>query len=1147
MGRPACLPDFGTLADSVAADTGVNRRDHESDDAFLGRLQHRGVRVHDIAARTLRTNRRGKSPTPTDLHRDLLRLYPESAALRIVTTNFDRLFDAAASTVFAGTPELFRAPALPLGRSFNGIVHVHGCLDRPHELVLTDADFGRAYLTDGWARRFLVELFRSFTVMFVGYSHDDTVMRYLARALPASEAERRFILTDDANSDRWPVLGITPISYLRESGDNHRRLSEGVHDLANDARRGVLDWRHEITEIARRPPSLDDREADVIEDALADTAKVHFFTEAAVDPEWLEWLDKRKHLAPLFAPGNLEERDALLASWMADRFACDHPHAVFLLIGRNDMGLNPQVWHGLVCTFAFRDNPPPDQETLSSWVSCLLATAPLLQDAYVLLALAQRCIQMGLDHSAVEIFDAMAKHRVRLTPPFVEFDDEWAGHLDVPRWQLNLELSPQGDNSAFSELWQSCLKPRLEFVAEPLLSAVAAHLAARHRTFLAWQKGDRNWDPESLGRDTMGSNAEDLRFAHVDILIDAARDCLQWLACNLPGAAARWCAQLAGSDTPLLRRLCVHTLSARNDISACEKFDWLFANFGLDDDAAPEELSHILQEIYPHMDPQRRRRAIETILAFRPTGDEREQDEHRNAEYQLYWLRSLRAADPGCTIVGQAIDDVTIQYPELSPPSQICSTPAEPLTVEKLLSLTPAEALDQLFSFQQESPRGPNRHDLFSTVARAAQSRHEWGTSLAAALAGRELWDSDLWLALIRAWRETELNEAQVGEVFRILAATGLSRAQAARVADLLLAWLEKSDTLPTETLLAQANAIADRLWNLMNRDTAPDGCESWHSAATGRPSGTLARYWLKQRSILHARPDAVPQELIDAVRNALSTIIQDPSTAGKQGTAVLAGQIAFLLTVEEQWTRTNLLPQFNQHPATENYWPIWDGYLTVGRLSASLAPLIKDAFFDALPDILTRFDTDRRLDRFVYFYTGILGYYSDDPVGKWVPAFFNDANLGARLRFATEIESHLRHMDDSQQREWWERWLQRYWTNRIEGVPKLLDDGEIGLMFRWLPALKTLFPTAVELAHRMPSVPLEAYRVVYDLDRGEHWHDSPEAVARLVIHLGKEASPGPVWHSAKELIVRLLSCDIQGDLRKQLLEMSARLGLDVL
>ncbi|MYF90466.1 MAG: DUF4020 domain-containing protein [Boseongicola sp. SB0676_bin_33] len=399
---------------------------------------------------------------------------------------------------------------------------------------------------------------------------------------------------------------------------------------------------------------------------------------------------------------------------------------------------------------------------------------------------------------------------------------------------------------------------------------------------------------------------------------------------------------------------------------------------------------------------------------------------------------------------------------------------------------------------------------------------------------------------MTRAWRETELNEAQIGEIFGFLAATGLSRAHAARVADLLLSWLEKSNTPPDGILLAQANAIADRLWDLMDRDPAPGSCESWHSAATGRPAGTLARYWLRQRSILRACLDAVPQSFLDEVCNALSMIVRDPSTAGKQGTAVLAGQLAFLLDAEEDWTRAHLLPRFSEHPDTEGYWPVWDGFLTTGRLTPALAPLLEGAFLDALPRMLTRFNSDRRLDRFVDLFTGILAYFSDDPVGTWVPAFFSDATRAARLRFASEIERHLRRMDDAQQREWWERWLQRYWTNRIEGVPALLDDGEIALMFGWLPALKSLFPAAVELALRMPPVPLSASRIMYDLDRGEHWRETPEPVAKLVVHLGKKASPASVWHGAREVLVRLLSRNLPDDLRKQLLELATRLGLSV-
>ena len=52
-------------------------------------------------------------------------------------------------------------------------------------LVLTAADFGRAYLTERRVARFVTELFREFTVVFVGYSVADPVMNYLVDALAA--------------------------------------------------------------------------------------------------------------------------------------------------------------------------------------------------------------------------------------------------------------------------------------------------------------------------------------------------------------------------------------------------------------------------------------------------------------------------------------------------------------------------------------------------------------------------------------------------------------------------------------------------------------------------------------------------------------------------------------------------------------------------------------------------------------------------------------------------------------------------------------------------------------------------------------------------------------------------------------------------
>ena len=126
----------------------------------------------------------------------------------------------------------------------------------------------------------------------------------------------------------------------------------------------------------------------------------------------------------------------------------------------------------------------------------------------------------------------------------------------------------------------------------------------------------------------------------------------------------------------------------------------------------------------------------------------------------------------------------------------------------------------------------------------------------------------------------------------------------------------------------------------------------------------------------------------------------------------------------------------------------------------------------------------------------------------------------------------------------WWERWLESYWTHRLDGVPKPLDDGEIGVMIGWLPVLNSLFSTAVELAVGMRSVPISTNQTICDLWRGGHGRDSPEAVAKLLIHLGEHASLDPAWNRGRELIVTLLSSDnLLDGLRTPLLELAAGLG----
>ena len=104
-------------------------------------------------------------------------------------------------------------------------------------------------------------LFRTFTVLFVGYAHNDAVMRYLARALPESQPGKRFVLTPQLEDDpeRWQLLGVERIPYFQESDHDHSMLSREVHRLAGYVARSILDWQREITELAAKLPPINTR------------------------------------------------------------------------------------------------------------------------------------------------------------------------------------------------------------------------------------------------------------------------------------------------------------------------------------------------------------------------------------------------------------------------------------------------------------------------------------------------------------------------------------------------------------------------------------------------------------------------------------------------------------------------------------------------------------------------------------------------------------------------------------------------------------------------------------------------------------------------------------------------------------------------
>jgi hypothetical protein len=290
---PAGLPGFKGLVDDIyrlngTAHSNIEREafDREQFDATLDLLERRlpGQRlaVRRALAQALKPKLRRKGAINTQAA--LLRLArSREGALRLVTTNFDRVFHTAAKRTGQAF-QAYAAPMLPIPKNsrWDGLVYLHGLLPEKaddtalNRLVVTSGDFGLAYLTERWAARFVSELFRNYVVCFVGYSINDPVLRYMMDALAADRmlgeiTPQAWALGDCEPGQEqrkiieWEAKGVTPILYTVPAGSyDHSALHQTLHAWADTYRDGVQGKEAIVVKHALARPQDSTRQDDFV-------------------------------------------------------------------------------------------------------------------------------------------------------------------------------------------------------------------------------------------------------------------------------------------------------------------------------------------------------------------------------------------------------------------------------------------------------------------------------------------------------------------------------------------------------------------------------------------------------------------------------------------------------------------------------------------------------------------------------------------------------------------------------------------------------------------------------------------------------------------------------------------------------------------
>lgn len=228
---------------------------------------------------------------------------------QIVTTNFDLLFEHPG--VIKSPYQIFEPPTFPdlrHNQPVSGLTYLHGRLrtddTRPHDYVLGSADFGRAYLAEGWATGFVRLLLERYTVVLLGYQADDPPVLYLLQGLNSTSmpASGRLYAFDRGAPEvveaKWRNRGVTPIAYQGEN-NNHSRLWTSLEAWANRADDPDT-WRSRVIDLAcEGPRALQAHERGQVAHVVRTNLGAREFAEAEPAPpaEWLCVLDNGCRLA----------------------------------------------------------------------------------------------------------------------------------------------------------------------------------------------------------------------------------------------------------------------------------------------------------------------------------------------------------------------------------------------------------------------------------------------------------------------------------------------------------------------------------------------------------------------------------------------------------------------------------------------------------------------------------------------------------------------------------------------------------------------------------------------------------------------------------------------------------------------------------
>jgi hypothetical protein len=1066
--HPSDLPLFGVLAQKLAALARVPYDDAIAIDYFLGSMPD----DFDTHGHTRDIITAGGS-MPNSTHIALMRLASSTGPLRVVTTNFDDHLAAAAAAESIAIADKWIGPALPLGDAFEGLVHLHGSATRhPRELVLTDQDFGRAYLTAAWATRFLLPMFQQFTVVFIGYSHDDPIMRYLALGLPSGTP--RFVLTsaDSAHDVKWKRLGVQPVAYP-VSGHDHSALVRALEAWGVRARMGQIEHGARIQEIVAAGTAITPVDRDYLverlqrRDGAADFAKAAASAPTELKLEWLRWLEGFTGFKQLFTSREVGDASAILGNWFCRTvLAVPGLHGAAL---QTVQRLGQTFAEPLFTTASFlvEELARADPVAGGRWRALLATsvhgfTAPARSDVLLPFVPGAETPNVSVLRFALRPF-LVLKRRWFVEEPegptaVPDADIRWNGeeYSLTPHLSAAVRSAPAGDHS-------------LGLALEDALTA-AYDLLDNYR-------GGSGWDALSFGRSAIEPHQQDEIREPIDAIIDALRDFGVQAHATQRALPDKWWA----TGRALFQRIALHLIATAPHLDANAKLEWLSERSTLYENGLKHETYAVLAASVADASSDIRERVLETAIVG-PGLPAETPDRDRHVECGKYNLLVwLVTHAPAWVEAATALEAIQQANPDFAPREHPDfdawmssgtwggQLPLEPSEFTAAFRADAPTALADLLSrdFSQRAFDEPDWDDVLSLLTQTVENDASIGEGLwneVLTQVADQSRQAGMLRAIVAGWTKADLGSSAFVAVERT--STLLPDVEAAHeVARFLLEQIQKRVDDAEDESLRSMRALARALWLAHgNAFSHAEGADVMSMAPLYLNSwpGSLALYWLTEidRRWRNNRDDW--SGFNDEERESILQLLAGPSHALDATRPALASQLFFLFAADADFTSAHILPLFNDADAAALVWHAFlhhprynDRLLAAGLLDAMVAEWER---LESISDEMIR-QQFFRVVASVASFAGITDEARQVLLDRSVLA--DDGAYAERFAQATIRFLRADRVDGAAV---WERWLRAHIQDRLTGVPRIATTDELACWADAIPYIGNAIPNGIAL-----------------------------------------------------------------------------------